>query len=782
MICALPRVLDADVFQAAVGCPESEATQLYGWLNGLTFVQLRGGRVQYHGVVRSQMLRWLRQQSPRAWRERQERLAETIGAWRREAEAGLVKAELWGDEGWRELRLSESYHLLCSGRRGVLPDVLRDVVDALDEDEAVGRRWAQMLLEAGEDADAVALGTWGHELLSALENEGTIGALGLLIDRAGFDGPAQAWARAVRGRDLRESGELERAVADYDRALDLDPELDCAYYGRGRTRRKQDQYEEALVDLDCAVRLVPTDAEYLEERAFVYWCMDRHPEAVSDADRTIELDATYILAHVIRGDCCKSLGREAEALESLGAALRLNPDSASALVIRASVWAQVGDCTRQMEDLNRSVEVNPDFRTGAFERGEALRLAGRHEEALADFDRAIRLDDSYAKAYASRGVAYSSLGRDDEALEDLNRAVALDGDYVWALVQRSFLRRERGEHVAQMADLDLSVEAAPDSGWVAYWRAEALRQARRYEAAVADYDRAIREDDNDELAYAGRGVAHALLDQGDQALADLSKALHIDESWAWARGERARVLRWLGRFEDAMADLDQAVELGLNEAWSVRERFRVNLAMGRLEQVGADVLRYLELTEEQTAGQCMLAAFHRIQGRPEQALAVLGEIRMNGELDNDLFHELAIVNLVLKNWTAARASSERLRAEDDDIHRVFVQALSVAGQYGCAAAHALWREVDRLSTDSNLGASDIAFFRVISSAGLADWSAVDVWLTSAMSSAPGWDDLADLADVLTILVDSHGADRSRFAPRLAAVIVARNAIQARYAV
>jgi hypothetical protein len=46
---------------------------------------------------------------------------------------------------------------------------------------------------------------------------------------------------------------------------------------------------------------------------------------------------------------------------------------------------------------------------------------------------------------------------------------------------------------------------------------------------------------------------------------------------------------------------------------------------------------------------------------------------------------------------------------------------------------------------------------------------------------PDWDDLADLVDILTDLLNSPGADRSGLSPRLAAVTSARDAIRERYA-
>ncbi|WP_405535123.1 ATP-binding protein [Streptomyces sp. NBC_00075] len=228
LACALPQRLDADVFRAAVDCEEGQLDSLFGWLRSLPFVSERGDRIQYHDVVRAPMLRLQRRRSPRGWAERHTRLAETFSGWRVEAEVPFSADKLWAAEEWRELRLAESYHLLCASPRTALPVVLRDVVDACDQGEVVARRWARVLVEAGDDNEALVVGSWGRALLEALdadgnggggEDGGVLGALALLLNRAGLDARGQAVARMVRGRELRIGREYAKALGAEDVAL-----------------------------------------------------------------------------------------------------------------------------------------------------------------------------------------------------------------------------------------------------------------------------------------------------------------------------------------------------------------------------------------------------------------------------------------------------------------------------------------------------------------------------------------------------------------------------------
>ncbi|MFK8847271.1 hypothetical protein [Streptomyces sp. Ac-502] len=128
---ALPCHLDEDVYREAV---DAEAAGQFGRLCALPFVTERGGRWQYHEVVRTAMLRLQRRRSPRLWAERHGRLAEAARRWREQCAGDDGPGSSRGgggrygedsdagachrDERWRELRLGEIYHGLCAEPRG----------------------------------------------------------------------------------------------------------------------------------------------------------------------------------------------------------------------------------------------------------------------------------------------------------------------------------------------------------------------------------------------------------------------------------------------------------------------------------------------------------------------------------------------------------------------------------------------------------------------------------------------------------------------------------------
>ncbi len=163
------------------------------------------------------------------------------------------------------------------------------------------------------------LGSWGSdkERPQALEPKptGTIGGQGA--------GDAQAYA--ARGQTLAKSGNTEQALAEFDRALALDPYNVQALYGRGLIYQAGKQHEQAIADFTAANGLTPQQVEPLLARATSYLAVDKTKEAASDLDEAVQADPNSAQAWSARGATYERLGDRAKAFTSYGRALALRP-------------------------------------------------------------------------------------------------------------------------------------------------------------------------------------------------------------------------------------------------------------------------------------------------------------------------------------------------------------------------------------------------------------------------------------------------------------------------
>ncbi|WP_018548253.1 tetratricopeptide repeat protein [Streptomyces sp. LaPpAH-108] len=751
LACAVPRGLDMDVFRAVVGGPEEEADGLFAWLRGLPFVDDRGDRLRYHDLVRGTMLRLQRGRSPQGWRERHERLAGVYGGWCEDAAVGIRPVKLWSQQRWRELRLEQTYHLLCARPHTELAGALKGLIAACRKEQADGRRWAHMLEEAGFATDDAELRGWGRRLRVALadERQGVIKAMDLLLSRPGLDAVGWALAHGLKGRELRRRGEWQEALGEYDKAITFsestvlpDADLAVLYTGRGLTHQRLADTPSALADLDRADTLCPDDVAICRARGGAYRRAGRYEEAEAEFDRAIALNPVDHFAVVSRGVCRHMLGRLDKALADFDRALVLNSTYAWALVRRSRLHRDRGDWEASFADLDQAVSLQQTSAWVASERGDAYRLAGRYEEAVIELSRAVELQSDHASALASRGAAHLELGQYEMALEDLNRAVEVVPGYSWALGHRGLCKRELGDEEGALADLRQAAEADTNNRWIHRELGDALRHAGQYREALPALQRALELDSEDAHTLAILGSTHRLMAEYTEAFQYLDRALTLAPEYGWALIQRVLAAQETGRVTRAFADLDRCIALEPIANWA-----------------RSDVVELLI--------RC---------GRWPEALERLAEAERLGISDENWGEQRAEAYRHMRQWTAAVQEAERMQVRYP-LAGTAHMALAVTGSQGARSAERLWRGVPPLLEP---GSPQAPIVRCLVGCALGEWDSADSALAEALSR-PAWDDLALLADDLTELLNAPGADRSRLIPRLAAVTNARDAVQSRYA-
>ena len=73
--------------------------------------------------------------------------------------------------------------------------------------------------------------------------------------------PTAQYDFAFRGVSWSEKGEHDKAVADLDAAIRIDPNNAQAYFNRWHTWAEKKEYDKAIADLDAAIRIDPAQGQ-----------------------------------------------------------------------------------------------------------------------------------------------------------------------------------------------------------------------------------------------------------------------------------------------------------------------------------------------------------------------------------------------------------------------------------------------------------------------------------------------------------------------------------------
>jgi lipoprotein NlpI len=139
---------------------------------------------------------------------------------------------------------------------------------------------------------------------------------------------AHAAAYFNRGNASLAKGEHDKAIADFDEALKLDPKNASAYNNRGNTRNEKGEAEAALADFDAAIKLNARYASAYFNRGNVLAGKGDNARAVKDYDTAIKHNRRNVNAYLARGALMLATGAIAKARADMRHAAALDRKNA----------------------------------------------------------------------------------------------------------------------------------------------------------------------------------------------------------------------------------------------------------------------------------------------------------------------------------------------------------------------------------------------------------------------------------------------------------------------
>ncbi len=122
---------------------------------------------------------------------------------------------------------------------------------------------------------------------------------------------------------IPQAHDMRAAIANYDKAIELDPTLTDAWVRKGVTLYNNQEHYEAEVCLNEAVRLSPALFKAVYNRGKNRLALDDIEGALGDFDRSVSLNPEHPKAHEYFGDVLMRMGKEKEAALQWAIAERL---------------------------------------------------------------------------------------------------------------------------------------------------------------------------------------------------------------------------------------------------------------------------------------------------------------------------------------------------------------------------------------------------------------------------------------------------------------------------
>ncbi|MDX2245020.1 MAG: tetratricopeptide repeat protein [Leptolyngbyaceae cyanobacterium bins.302] len=213
------------------------------------------------------------------------------------------------------------------------------------------------------------------------------------------------------GTQKSQQGQFQAAIADFDRAIQLNSTDANAYINRGYARHRSGNLGGAVDDYRKAIELNPNSALAYSNLSHVRFDQGRFSDAEKDANQAIGLKKDLPEAYVNLGNALFAQGKPDQASQQFQTALNLpasNSTKARAHNNRGNIFLERGEVQQAGQEYDQAIQLDPQYADAFFNRAIAHE---RNQNFLAA-----------AQDFAESANLYKAQGNDRRSQESQTRA------------------------------------------------------------------------------------------------------------------------------------------------------------------------------------------------------------------------------------------------------------------------------------------------------------------------------------------------------------------------
>ena len=541
-----------------------------------------------------------------------------------------------------------------------------------------------------------------------------------------------------QGRLLELSGDTERSLQSFAKAIEINPKYGSAYESRARIYRKQKKYDRALAEMDAYIREISEPkykAPAYRVRAIILQESGDNEGAIRGYGKAIEFDPNYVAAYearaklyrdakeydlalkdvdaalentrsptayqqYLRGIILQDRGNDEAALEAFSKAIEIDPNYSFAYGSRSLIYKNLKKYDLALQDINAAVEYSPSPTAYYYRiRGDIWEKSGEKEAALIDYTKAIELDPNYSSAYLYRADLYRNMGKYDLALSDINAAIEKTSSptayHYWL---RGDILEKSGDREGAIGEYSKALEINPKANYIREARRSLYEKMGKQDIVLAEFDSLIKEASMPkEKAGYYRQRARILLKKDDKegALEDYAKAVEIDPDVVSALESRISFYLEVKEYDRALSDIDALIKKS-SDPKAIAEyywrRGRIYERTGGYERAAAEYTKAIESDPDHMAAYEARSFAYRYQKKYDLAIAdtdVLIKKASNAKEKSEHYrhrggisHSSGDIESAVRDYTIA----VELDSNNDYAHRDRAQAYSELRKYDLALA------------------------------------------------------------------------------------------------
>lgn len=368
------------------------------------------------------------------------------------------------------------------------------------------------------------------------------------------------------GRISIEAGNVDQALASFDRAIAVNPSFEPAYLAQASLFESRQEKEKAIAILQKYLQRVnPRNRDIRHHVIQLYIATKDYAGGLAELQKLLDEDPGDLDAQLRMALIYGEKKEYAKAIEQLSAVLRARPAELKIRDYLGYMYEETKDFSKAIDVYQFNIQLDPTFVDSHIHLGilhyrlkqfpsaiahlrEAVRLnpkqaeshivlglaylqSDRYEEAVHAFEEGVRHHPKNADLHFNLGTAYDKLNRFDEVVREMEVTLALDPHHADALNYLGYSYAERGINIERALSLTRqAVVLKPDNGYYVDSLGWAFYKSGMLDEALAEIKRAIALVGDDPVIYEHLGEIYMKQDRLADAREAWLRSLELDPS------------------------------------------------------------------------------------------------------------------------------------------------------------------------------------------------------------------------------------------------------------
>lgn len=295
----------------------------------------------------------------------------------------------------------------------------------------------------------------------------------------------------VKAKNETDDKDYSAAQSDYEKYLSQRPNDAAAHFDLGYVYTAQQQADKAIAEYRRAIALDPR-MEQAQLNLGISLLSGSPRDAIEPLQNVVALDYSFERGHLLLGVAEQSSGNVAAAEKELLVAAKLNPDDPEAHGQLAQIYLANGkaaDAEAQFRELLRLKPGDSEAQVGL---ANSLLQQKKHSEAVSALTVYLNANPKDERARVMLASVLADMGKNDDALAALDLAAKGGPESVEALKLRSAIDYRKNDFSQAAAALQKAEIITPNDPEIHASRGHALIETNDYAGAAQELNEALK--------------------------------------------------------------------------------------------------------------------------------------------------------------------------------------------------------------------------------------------------------------------------------------------------